>query len=140
MIFISMNMFCNYNFLRFSIIFKQIILGIITALVLVFFATGLLIKETNYNVEVTINKPINEVFKTFTTPENSKEWIPEIKSLEVINANPGKTGSIYKIVIENQGQEGRHSGCVSCPMLRVPMQDLLQTSMRRRHRRGHAPR
>ena len=43
--------------------------------------------------------------KTFSNSENIKKWIPEIKSFEVINENIGKTGSSYKIVIENQGQD-----------------------------------
>jgi uncharacterized membrane protein len=83
----------------------KIILGIITAFVVVFLATGLLIKETSYTTQITINKPIEEVFETFNNSENIKKWIPEIKSFEVINENIGKTGSSYKIVIENQGQE-----------------------------------
>ena len=82
----------------------KIILGIITAFVVVFLATGLLIKETSYTTQITINKPVEEVFETFSNSENIKKWISEIKSFEVINENIGKTGSSYKIVIENQGQ------------------------------------
>lgn len=83
----------------------KIILGIITIFVLAFFATGLLVKETNYKNQVTINKPINEVFETFNNSENIKKWIPEIKSFDAINENIGKTGSTYKIVIDANGQE-----------------------------------
>tara|TARA_X000000950_G_C13707818_1_gene574913 strand:+ start:131 stop:646 length:516 start_codon:yes stop_codon:yes gene_type:complete len=83
----------------------KVILGIITALTIVFFATGLFVKETNYTAEVTVNKPVEAVFKTFNQQENLKNWIPEIKSLEVINETIGKTGSTYKMVVENQGQE-----------------------------------
>lgn len=83
----------------------KIILGIITALTLVFFATGLIVKDTNYSAEVSINESVEEVFKMFNNSEDIKNWIPEVKSFEVINENPGKTGSIYKIVVENQGQE-----------------------------------
>ena len=83
----------------------KIILGIITVLVVGFFLTGLIVKETNYTAQVSVNKPINEVFKTFNNSENSKNWIPEIKSFEVVNNNLGKTGSIYKLVVENQGEE-----------------------------------
>jgi uncharacterized membrane protein len=83
----------------------KIILGIITAFVVVFLATGLLIKETSYTTQITINKSVEEVFETFSNSENIKKWIPEIKSFEVIKENIGKTGSSYKIVIENQGQE-----------------------------------
>ena len=83
----------------------KVILGIITAIVVVFFATGLLIKETSYTTKVSVNKSVEEVFKIFNTSENIKSWIPEIKSFDVVKENVGKTGSVYKIVIDNQGQE-----------------------------------
>ena len=83
----------------------KIILGIITALTLVFFATGLFVKATNYSAQVNVNKPIEEVFTTFNNQENLKNWIPEIKSFDVIQEKAGKTGSTYKMVVENQGQE-----------------------------------
>ena len=83
----------------------KIILGIITFFVVGFFITGLLVKETNYTAQVSVNKPVNEVFKIFNNSENIKNWIPEIKSLDIVNENPGKTGSVYKIVLDNQGQE-----------------------------------
>ena len=83
----------------------KIILGIITFLVVGFFMTGLLIKETTYTAQVSVQKPVDEVFTLFNNSENIKNWIPEIKSFEVVNNNPGKIGSVYKIVIENQGEE-----------------------------------
>jgi len=83
----------------------KIILGIITGIVVVFLATGLLIKETSYITRVSVNKPVEEVFKTFNNSDKIKNWIPEIKSLTVVKENVGKTGNIYKIVVENQGQE-----------------------------------
>jgi len=83
----------------------KIILGIISFFVLAFFLTGLFVRETTYTAQVSVNKPIPSVFKTFNNAENIKNWIPEIKSLEVVNENPGKTGNVYKIVLDNQGQE-----------------------------------
>ena len=83
----------------------KIILGIITVLVLAFFVTGLVVKETTYTAEISVNKPISEVFKIFNQPGNMKKWIPEIKSIDTLNLNPGFTGSEFKMVVENQGQE-----------------------------------
>ncbi|MEN8703151.1 MAG: SRPBCC family protein [Polaribacter sp.] len=83
----------------------KIILGIITALVLVFFATGLLVKETNYRAQVSVNESLTEVFTSFNKTENVNNWIPEIKTVETLNENVGKTGSSYKIVLDNKGQE-----------------------------------
>jgi uncharacterized protein YndB with AHSA1/START domain len=83
----------------------KIILGIITALVLMFFATGLLVKETTYTASVTINESLDTVFDTFNNRKNIKSWIPEIQSVTVINENLNKTGSTYKMVVDNNGQE-----------------------------------
>ena len=83
----------------------KIILGIITAIVVIFLATGLLIKETSYTTQVSVNKSVETVFETFNNSENIKNWIPELKSFDVIKENIGKTGSVYKMVVENQGQE-----------------------------------
>ncbi|SDU03694.1 hypothetical protein SAMN04487762_1428 [Polaribacter sp. Hel1_33_78] len=83
----------------------KIILGIITAVIVVFLATGLFIKETTYTTQVTVNKSIEDVFQIFNNSENIKNWIPEIKSFTIIKENVGKTGSLYKMVVDNQGQE-----------------------------------
>ncbi len=83
----------------------KIILGVITFFVVAFFLTGLFVKETTYEASVIIKKPISEVFKDFSTSENIQNWIPEIKSVQVINENPGKIGSTYEIVINNNGQD-----------------------------------
>ncbi|CAL2101737.1 1,4-dihydroxy-2-naphthoate prenyltransferase [Tenacibaculum sp. 190130A14a] len=83
----------------------KIILGIIIAISIVFFATGLIVKETTYMVKVEINKPIAEVFSKFNDTELLKEWIPEVKSLDIIEEKPGKVGSTYKMIVKNQGQE-----------------------------------
>jgi uncharacterized membrane protein len=83
----------------------KIILIIISTIVVVFLLTGLVVKETTYIAEVTVNKSIKEVFEVFNNSENIKNWVPEVKSFEVVNKNPGKIGSVYKIVIDNKGQE-----------------------------------
>lgn len=83
----------------------KIIVIIISALTIAFFATGLVLKETNYSAQVSINKSVEEVFFAFNKKENIKNWIPEVKSVEVINENPGKTGSTYKVVVNNNGEE-----------------------------------
>ncbi len=78
----------------------KIILGIITAVIVVFLATGLFIKEITYTTQVAVNKSIEEVFQIFNNSENIKNWIPEIKSFTVIKENVGKTGSLYKMGVD----------------------------------------
>lgn len=82
----------------------KIILGIIIALSVVFFATGLIVKETKYKAEIVVNKPVKEVFAKFDDAKLMKEWLPEVKSIETIKETPQKIGSTYKMVVENQGQ------------------------------------
>ena len=82
----------------------KIILGIISTFIIVFFATGLIIKETNYTTQVSVNKQISDVFAAFNNLENKTIWIPEIKSYKIINQNTGITGSEYQMVIKNKDQ------------------------------------
>ena len=82
----------------------KIILGIVTVLVIVFFSTGLLVKETSYQVKIEINKPISEVFTVFNDQDLMKQWMPSIKMIEPINVKPGIVGSEYKMTVENNGQ------------------------------------
>ncbi len=82
----------------------KIILGFITVLVILFFSTGLLIKETIYQVRVEINKPLSEVFIAFNDQNSMKNWLPEIIAIEPINIKPGIVGSEYKMTVDNNGQ------------------------------------
>ena len=83
----------------------KVILGIITVLVIVFFSTGLIVKETTYQVKVEIDKPIDDVFSVFNNQELMKEWLTDLKSIAPINIKPGIVGSEYKMIVENQGVE-----------------------------------
>lgn len=85
-------------------IFK-IIITFIGVLLLVFFSTGLIVKETQYTTKVEINKPITEVFSAFIDQDLLKEWIPEIESIETIVETPNKIGSKYKMVVINEGEK-----------------------------------
>ncbi|WP_439129838.1 SRPBCC family protein [Polaribacter sp.] len=83
----------------------KVILIIISVLIGAFLITGLVVKETTYTAKVSINKPVAEVFSTFAKIDSVKNWIPEIQSVETINKNPGITGSVYNLVLLNQGEK-----------------------------------
>ena len=83
----------------------KVILIIISTLVVAFLATGLLVQQTNYSATVSIDKPIDAVFSNFMQIDSVKNWIPDIKSVKPVNINPGITGSVYDVVVLNQGQE-----------------------------------
>jgi uncharacterized membrane protein len=84
---------------------KTIKVIIISILVLAFLVTGIVIKETSYTAEVSIEKPVATVFNNFMKIESVKNWIPDIKSVKAVNKNIGIIGSVYKVVVLNQGQE-----------------------------------
>ncbi len=83
----------------------KIILGIIVAISVVFFSTGFVVKEVVYSSQITVNKPLTEVFNTFTKVKNQKLWTPEIDRIVVENNNPQRVGSVYKLLIRNQDQQ-----------------------------------
>jgi uncharacterized protein YndB with AHSA1/START domain len=83
----------------------KIVLGIVTALVLVFLLTGVIVTEVKYTAEIEINKPINEVFKNLENVDFMKKWLPEVKSIEPIEEKVGVVGSTYTMTVINQGQE-----------------------------------
>ncbi|MDG2193831.1 MAG: SRPBCC family protein [Polaribacter sp.] len=82
----------------------KIIFKLSAVLLLIFLATGLLIKETSYQVKIQINKPLVEVFKVFNDSSKWQDWMPELRSVEVVEARPGVVGSVYKMLLENEGE------------------------------------
>ena len=83
----------------------KVILIIISILVFAFLATGNKKKKTSYSAMVIIEKPINTVFSNFMKIDSAKSWMPDIKSVKAINKNPEIIGSLYNVVVLNQGQE-----------------------------------
>ena len=83
----------------------KIILVTITVLVIGFFVTGLIIKETVYHTEVTINKPVTEVFELFNDNSRMVEWVTDLNSVEVMKETPAITGSVYKMTVDNRGRQ-----------------------------------
>ena len=82
----------------------KVILIVLVVLTLIFFGTGLVVKESNYSLEIEVDKPISETFRLFNDQSTTKEWIPEFQKIEVINEKPGVTGSEYRITVDNNGQ------------------------------------
>lgn len=84
----------------------KIILGIIIVLSLIFFSTGLIVKEITYTTTVTVDKPLKDTFAIFNDTTNLRHWIPELKSIESLEEKPGKVGSRYKMVVtDGSGEE-----------------------------------
>ncbi|MFY0629276.1 MAG: SRPBCC family protein [Flavobacteriaceae bacterium] len=83
----------------------KIIVTFLVILTVIFFGTGLVIKESSYSVEISINKSLEETFASFNDVSTIKEWIPQYKSIEIVDKKAGVTGSVYNIVVEHNKQE-----------------------------------
>jgi len=82
----------------------KIILYILIVVTIIFFGTGLIVKESTYKVEITVNKSLSETFKLFNDLSKVKQWIPEFQSIDTIVEKPNKVGSEYRITVDNNGQ------------------------------------
>jgi uncharacterized membrane protein len=77
---------------------------ILLLLVVVFFSLGLIFPSVTYTAEITVNKPVAETFRKYNDPGTLSKWIPEMKSLEILEIKPGMVGTKMKMIIENEGQ------------------------------------
>ena len=83
----------------------KIIVTVLIIIIVLFFGTGLVVKESSYSVEVSIDKPLSETFAKFNDMSSMKEWIPEFDSVETVDLKEGITGSIYNITVDNNGEK-----------------------------------
>jgi len=83
----------------------KIIVVLISIIVVGFLSIGLLIKETQYTTSVKIEKPLAFVYTEFNDTSKRKEWITDFKSIEILEEKLGKTGSTYKVTVNNNGQD-----------------------------------
>ncbi len=87
---------------------KKILLalvGIISLLVVSFFALGLLFPTLTSETRVTINKPRDVVWAYFVDQKNLSNWLPNVKSIENISGEPLTSGSKFKMTFEEDGRE-----------------------------------
>ena len=82
----------------------KIIIIFLTILTLLFFGTGLVIKDNSYTSQITIHKPIEETFTMFTDIATITLWNPEYSAVEVVDQKPGITGSRYDIKVLHNNQ------------------------------------
>jgi uncharacterized membrane protein len=50
-----------------------------------------------YSVGIDINKPIDETVRLYENPDNLKEWMEGLQSIEVLSGEPGAVGSKAKL-------------------------------------------
>ena len=82
----------------------KIIITFLIILTVLFFGTGLIIKEISYTSKIIINEPLEKTFTTFTDLSVIPKWNPEYNEIEVVELKPGITGSIYNIKVLHNNQ------------------------------------
>ena len=50
-----------------------------------------------YTIDITIEKPIDEVINLFDNPDNMKHWQPDLVNYEHLSGEPGQPGSKAKL-------------------------------------------
>ena len=58
-----------------------------------------------FKLELTINKPLAEVWKAFDNIENMRKWQPTLIKFEPISGIPGQPGAVSKLTYEEGGRE-----------------------------------
>tara|TARA_B100000795_G_C22803315_1_gene443166 strand:- start:1037 stop:1558 length:522 start_codon:yes stop_codon:yes gene_type:complete len=79
----------------------KIIMTFLLILTVFFFGTGLVIKESSYTSQITIQKPLEETFLMFNDITKFTNWNPEYSSIDIIDLKPGITGSRYDIKVQH---------------------------------------
>ncbi|GGH00606.1 hypothetical protein GCM10011416_19030 [Polaribacter pacificus] len=72
-------------------------LRLLLLLLIVFLSTGLLVKETSYQVNTSIDRPLQEVFTHFYAKKTHKEWQPNLQSIKALDIKEGVVGSLYEL-------------------------------------------
>lgn len=58
-----------------------------------------------FKLELPINKPRTEVWKTFDNPDNTKKWQPSLTKFELVSGIQGQPGAVSKLTFEEGGRE-----------------------------------
>jgi len=71
----------------------------VVALVVIFFAIGLLKPSVNYGHEITVNKSVKEAWAVHQDESKLGLWLDGFKSIDLIEGEEGTVGSKYKVVV-----------------------------------------
>ena len=85
--------------------FLKYFLIAIILIVIVFFSLGFIFRQHEYTIITTVNAPVEETFAIFNDTSKIKEWLPGLKSMELIKGNMKEVGSKLKVVFFDHGKE-----------------------------------
>ena len=77
----------------------------VVAIVLLFFAVGLFNPSIQYGHEITVEKPVEEVWAIVQDESKYDQWLEGYQGMELIEGRPNEVGSKYKVVVDpGEGQ------------------------------------
>jgi uncharacterized membrane protein len=78
------------------------VLAVIIVLVIIKVATT---PSVAYQSEVSVNKPVEEAWAVMNDEQRLPEWIKGFKRMELKSGNHNSAGAVYKVYIDDNGQE-----------------------------------
>jgi len=85
------------------------ILKILTILILFlmigFLSLGLFVPEVDYESHGEVVGSVGDVFALYNDMDQIDQWIPSIKTIKPLKETQNKKGSVYEMVIDNEGNE-----------------------------------
>jgi len=86
--------------------FLRTFLIVIASLALVFASYGYFKKSVNYGAEISVNKPISEVWDLHKDHTKFDQWLEGFKSIEHLTGEKDAIGSTYKVIVNpGEGQD-----------------------------------
>lgn len=81
------------------------LLFLLIALIVLFFAAGLIKPNIKYGHQITVDKPIAEAWAVHKDDSKFNQWLEGFKSIEIVSGEPEAVGSKYKVIVEpGEGQ------------------------------------
>lgn len=81
--------------------FAAIIGGVVAAIVGCLLLIGVFIPESQFEVNITVNKPAKKVFEVFNDTSNLRYWIDGYQKMELLDGELGKNGARYVMTVKN---------------------------------------
>lgn len=82
----------------------KIVLFILFLLALVFMSLGFFFPKVTYDTQIVIEGKQMDVWNKFNNINDAPKWIDGIKSIEPIKVTPDTLGSMFKMVVEDNGR------------------------------------
>lgn len=70
-----------------------------------FFALGLFVPEVEVSADVTVQRPVSEVFAAFNDPFDRMDWLEGFEGTERVSGGPGLAGSVTTIFVSHDGKQ-----------------------------------